>query len=157
MIMKVKYVQGIICLVMFLLFTNQAMAEDWEFRGFLPRGTAFYDKSSIKKINKNIYQVVTVTIYNENGKNDAFSILKRHDQAPENPDILTHELVLLEFDCENEKYKIASINIFDEIGSILLSAPEINDKWRDIIPKSINDTLRKKVCNSDKTSETDKK
>ena len=155
--MRAKYISSTIVLVVLLILTHQAWAEDWEFRGFLPRGTGFYDQSSIKKINDNIYQVWTATIYNEKGKEDAFTILQRHNKAPDNRNILTHELVLLEFDCANQKYRIASLSIFDEIGSVLLSAPEINDKWRDTVPNSINEKLKNKICTLGKTSDTDKK
>lgn len=155
--MRAKYISNAIVLAVLFIMTHQAWAEDWEFRGFLPRGTGLYDKSSIKKINDNIYQVWTATIYNEKGKEDAFTILQRHKKAPDNRNILTHELVLLEFDCANQKYRIASLNIFDEIGSVLLSAPEINDKWRDTVPNSINEKLKNKICAAGKISETDKK
>lgn len=154
--MKAKYTSTIVLAVL-LIMAHQAWAEDWEFRGFLPRGTGLYDQSSIKKINDNIYQVWTATIYNEKGKEDAFAVLQRHKKAPDNRNILTHELVLLEFDCANQKYRIVSLSIFDEIGSVLLSVPEINDKWRDTIPNSINEKLKNKICNLGKTSDTDKK
>ena len=144
--MKAKFAAGMIVLAVLCILAHQARAEDWEFRGFLPRGTGFYDQSSIKKINDKIYQVWTVTIYNEKGKADAFSILQRHNKAPEDRKILTHELVLLEFDCAKQKYRIASLNIVDEIGSVLLSAPDIDDKWREIVPNSINETLKNKIC-----------
>ena len=150
--MKIKNITNIICLIIFFLFANQSFAADWGIRGLLPRGTGYYDKNSIKKINKNISQVWTVTIYNEEGKADAFSILKRQEKAPESPEILNQEMILLEFDCVNQKYRIVSMDIYDKKGNILLSVPEINDKWHDIIPKSINEKLKDIVCSAVKTS-----
>lgn len=155
--MRAKNSQVIICLLIFFLFADQALAEDWKFRALLPRGTGYYDKSSIKKINEKISHVWTVTIYNENGKADAFSILKRQDKAPDNPELLSQESTLLEFDCVNGKYRISSINIYDEKDTLLLSVPEINSEWNDIIPNSINEKLRNIVCSTDETSKTEKK
>jgi hypothetical protein len=131
---------------------NRAWSAEWGFRGLLPRGTGYYDKSSIKKINSHISQVWTVTIYNEQGKEDAFSILKRQDKAPDNPGLLYQESTLLEFDCSNGKFRIASINIYDAQDNLLLSVPEINDQWHDVIPNSINEKLKNIVCNADDTS-----
>jgi hypothetical protein len=155
--MRAKNSQFIIYLIIFFLFANQALAEDWKFRGLLPRGTGYYDKSSIKKIKGNISHVWTVTIFNEKGKADAFSLLKRQDKAPDNPELLSQESTLLEFDCVNGKYRIASINIYDEKDILLLSVPEINSVWNDIIPNSINEKLKNIVCSAGETSKTEKK
>ena len=155
--MRAKNSQVIICLLIFFLFADQALAEDWKFRALLPRGTGYYDKSSIKKINEKISHVWTVTIYNEKGKADAFSLLKKQDKAPDNPEILSQELVLLEFDCVNEKYRIASMDIYDEKENLLLSVPEIDAEWHDIIPNSINEILKKIVCSVGENSNKEKK
>jgi hypothetical protein len=62
---KIKSFTITISLNIFLLFANRVFAADWAIRGLLPLGTGYYDKDSIKKINKNISQVWTVTVYNE--------------------------------------------------------------------------------------------
>lgn len=152
---KIFYVTCI--LLIFTLFASQAWAADWGFRGLLPRGTGYYDKHSIKKINKNTGQVWTVTIYNEKGKADAYSILKKRDKAPDNPETLSQELVLLEFDCANKKYRIVSLDIYDEKENLLLSVPEINGQWNDIVPNSINEKLKNIVCSHVKNSKTGNK
>jgi hypothetical protein len=131
---------------------NRAWSAEWGFRGLLPRGTGYYDKSSIKKINSQISQIWTVTIYNEQGKAAAFSILKRQDKAPDNANVLYQESTLMEFDCANGKYRIAAINIYDEKDNLLLSVPDINGNWHDIVPNSINEKLKNIVCNADDTS-----
>lgn len=143
-------------LLLSLFFSIQTWAAQWGFRGLLPRGTGYYDKNSIKKTDNNISQVWTVTIYNEQGKADAFSILKKQDKAPDNPAVLHQESTLLEFDCANGTYRIASINIYDEKGNVLLSVPEINSQWHDILPNSINEKLKNIVCNSDTESKKEK-
>jgi hypothetical protein len=155
--MKSKYFYTIIFFLIFFLFANQVWTAEWGYRGLLPRGTGYYDKNSIKKVNKSISQVWTVTIYNEKGKKDAFSLLKKQDKAPDNPEILSQELILLEFDCVKEKYRIVSMDIYDEKETLLLSIPEINGKWHDIIQNSINEKLKNVVCKVGKNFKTEKK
>ncbi len=150
--MRAKIFYFITFLLLSLLFMSRAWSAEWGFRGLLPRGTGYYDKSSIKKIDNNIRQVWTVTIYNEQGKADAFSILKRQDKAPDNPDILYQESTLLEFDCANGKFRITDINIYDEKDNLLLSVPDINGNWHDIVPNSINEKLKNIVCNAEDIS-----
>jgi hypothetical protein len=155
--MRAKIFYVIAFLIIFTIFTNRTWSSEWGLRGLLPRGTGYYDKSSIKKINENIRQVWTVTIYSKEGKADAFSILKKQDKAPDNPEVLNQESTLLEFDCANGKYRIASINIYDEKEYLLLSVSDINDKWHDVIPNSINDKLQNIVCSIGDASKNEKK
>jgi hypothetical protein len=144
--MKVKNFAGIICTLFCFLFGVQAIAADWGIRGLLPRGTGYYDKNSIKKINKSIHQVWTVTILNEKGKADVFSMLKKQGKSPDNPEILDQELILLEFDCVKAKYRIVAMDIYDQNGKVLLSVSDIPDPWHDVIPQSINEKLKDMVC-----------
>jgi hypothetical protein len=60
--MKIKNVQGIIILVIFLLFANHALASDWILYGSPDTGKEYYDKGSIQKVNKHIVRVWTKKI-----------------------------------------------------------------------------------------------
>ena len=62
-------------------------------------------------------------------------------------------MILLKFDCVNKKYRIVFMDIYDENSNILLSASEVNDKWHDIISRSVNEKLKDTVCSVDKTSD----
>jgi len=155
--MKVKNLQGIICLVIFSLFANQALAADWIFYTSISTGYMYYDKSNIKKVNKSIISVWTKTIYNRNGKTKYFSFLESIGKAPDNPDILNYELVLVEIDCVNKKYRASSMSIYDEKDSVLASQPKSINKWSDIPPNSQMEILKNEVCSVDKTSKTKKK
>ena len=75
--MKVKNVQSIICLVIIFLFANQAWAAEWIYYASTSIGMLYYDKSSIKKVNKNIISVWAKTIFNEDGKNRDFFISQK--------------------------------------------------------------------------------
>ena len=144
--MKTIKIYCIVILAALLLSAYGSLAADWGFRGLLPRGTGYYDKNSIRKISDHIYQVWTVTIYNERGRADAYAMLLKQEKAPGNPAVLNQESILLEFDCLQGKYRIVSINIYDEKDTLLFSVPETNDGWHDIIPNSINEKLNNAVC-----------
>ena len=156
--MKVKNVQVIICLVIFFLFANQAWALDWIYYTSSTIGKEYYDKSSIKKVNKNISHVWIKIILNGDAKTKNFSSLKSIGKAPENPDILNHQLMLIEIDCVNEKVKSSHMTINDAKGVVIASEPKsFISKWNDIPSDSNADKLKNIVCSAGKTSKTKEK
>ena len=155
--MKIKNVQGVICLVFFFLFANNAWAADWIRYASHTFGDTYYDKSSIKKVNKNIISVLTKTIYTENGKKEYFSFLESIGKAPGNPDILNNQLVSVEIDCVNKIYKVSSMSIYDEKDSVIASRPKSTDKLIDTPPNSQMEILEKEICSAGKTSKKKKK
>jgi len=155
--MKARNIQVIIYLAILLLFTNHAWAADWIFFTQSETGNNYYDKSTIEKVNKTIGRVLTKTIYNEGGKKDAFSYLKSIGNAPDNADLLSHELVLFEFDCVNKKNRISSILFYDKKGEILYFIPKTTEKMTNIPHGTDMETLKNIVCSAGKTSKTKKK
>jgi hypothetical protein len=149
--MKIKNLQGIIYLVIFSLFANQAWAADWQLFASSGGGDMYYDKSSIKKVNKDMVRVWTKKIYNEKGKLEEFSLLKSTGHAPRNIYILSHELILSEIDCVNEKIKISSNSIRDKRGHVVASTPQFYGKWNDIVHKSSDEKLKNVVCSAGRT------
>ena len=141
-----KKISLVISLVIFSLFANQAWAANWILYNTSDEDKMYYDKSSIKEVNKDIIQVWTKKLLTKNGKTKVPSSLKRIDKTFGNTKLWSNKFILLEFDCVNEKYRIASMNIYNEKGSMLLSKPEMNEKWRDIVPKSVNGPLKNVVC-----------
>jgi len=154
--MKIKNVQSIIYLVILLLFANQALAAEWIYYVSIPsQGAGYYDKSSIKKVNKNIIRVWTKTIFNEKGKTAAFSFLKSTGEAPDNLEKLSYEFDLNEIDCVNEKIKFPLVYIYNEDGAVIYKAPaDFIPQWYDTIPSSNTETLKNIVCRDGKTSKT---
>jgi ketosteroid isomerase-like protein len=145
--MKTKIFQGIIYLVIYFLFANHAWAADWIFYASTSTRDAYYDKSSIKKVNKNVISLYTKQILNENGKTQYFSFLKKIDKAPDNPNLLSYVLRLSEIDCVKERIKDYSMIIYDEKSNGIYSTPkDVTDKWNDIIPNSIGEKLKNIVC-----------
>jgi hypothetical protein len=157
-LMKVKNVQVIICLVIFFLFANQAWASDWIYYTSSTIGKEYYDKSSIKKVNKNISHVWIKIILNGDAKTKNFSSLKNIGKAPENPDILNHQLMLIGIDCVNEKVKSSHMTINDAKGVVIASEPKsFISKWNDIPSDSNADKLKNIVCSAGNTSKTKRK
>lgn len=144
--------------LLFSLLADGLWAADWGFRGLLPRGTGYYDKTSIKKIGNNISRVWTVTLLNEKGRNDAFSILQRKNKAPTSPEMLNQESTLLEIDCEKGQFRIVAYNIYDKNENLILSIEEVTDAaWHDIVAGSVNEKLKTIVCNTVETVKKDSK
>ncbi len=140
--MKAKNVQSIICLVIFFLFANQAWAADWIYYGTADVGDMYYDKSSIKKVNKSIISVWNKNILSEEAKTKYFSILKRIDKPPDNPSMLPYYTELMEIDCVNRKIKDISMIFYDEKGNVIYSSPESESgEWIDILPDSAGEKL----------------
>lgn len=155
--MKVRNVQSVICLVIFFLFANLAWAEDWISYEDSKTGTMYYDKSSVKEVNKNIFSVWTIKVYNKDGKTQDFARLKAKNNAPQNPDILNFTSILAEFDCVNKKFRVTAWTIYDKEKHVIYSAPKSIDKWKDIVANTASEKLKNIVCKSDKTSPTKKK
>jgi len=152
-----KKISSVISLVIFFLIANQIWAAEWTFYASYEDGKKYYDKNSIKKVNKNIVSVSTKTIYNESGKSMNFSFLKNIGEAPDNPYILNHQIVLNEIDCINKKINVTSITIYDEAGKVIASSQKFSDEWDDIRPHFHTEILKNIVCSVVKTSKAKKK
>ena len=116
------------------------------------QGHEYYDKSSIKKVNKNIIHVWTKILYNEAAKTKTYSFLKNIGKAPENFDKLSHVKILSEVDCVNDKIISISMIFYDTIGNLIYSSPKSFDEWADIVPDSNTEKLKNIVCSDGKTS-----
>ncbi|MGA3281422.1 MAG: surface-adhesin E family protein [Smithella sp.] len=140
--MKAKNIQSIICLVIFFIFASQAWAADWIYYGTSDVGDMFYDKSSIKKVDKSIISVWLKNILSQEGRTKYFSILKRLHKAPDNPSMLPYYTELMEIDCVNKKIKDFSMIVYDERSNVLYSSPESESgEWIDILPDSAGEKL----------------
>lgn len=155
--MKVRSVQMVIGLVCIFLFANLACAEDWISYDASKTGTKYYEKSSIKEVDKNITSVWTIKVYNQEGQKQDFAILKKKHQAPAKPEMLYSTSMLVEFDCVNKKFRVAAWTIYDKEKHVIYSAPKSIDKWQKIVARTASEKLKNIVCKSDKTFGTKKK
>jgi ketosteroid isomerase-like protein len=144
--MKIKNVQSIICLLIFSLFANQAWAADWIYFDTAAVGDVYYDKSSIKKVSKNIISVWNKDILSEKTKRKYFSILKEIHKAPKNPSMLNYYTKLMEIDCVNRKIKDIFVIFYDVKGEAVYSSPKSESgEWNDILPNTVGEKLIKIV------------
>jgi hypothetical protein len=143
---KTKNVQSIFCLVVLFLFiiANIAQAADWILFGQTASGDIYYDKSSIKE-DGNVVRVWTKDIYNKDGKMNTYEVLKNLGKTPDNPDVLSHQLILREFDCANKKMQSTSLTVYTVEGASVFSQSKSFDEWNDI-PNATLESLGKIVC-----------
>jgi len=140
--MKAKNIQSIIYLIIFSLFANQAWAADWIYFDTTSVGDMYYDKSSIKKIDKSIISVWNKDILSEEAKTKYFSILKGIHKAPDNPSMLSYYIKLVKIDCANKKIKDISVIFYDEKGNVIYLSPKSESgKWNAIIPNTVGEKL----------------
>src|SRR5664280_451927 len=141
--MKAKHIQVIICLVIFLLFANQAWATDWIYYDTSAAGDKlYYDKSRIKKENESIISVWTKNILSEETKTKYFSILKKMHEAPDNPSILSYCTKLMKIDCVNKKMKGTSVIFYDKKDKVVHSElKNESGKWDAILPNTVGEKL----------------
>jgi hypothetical protein len=146
--MKAKNVQSISCFVLLFLFivANHVWAADWILFGQTMSGDIYYDKSSINE-NGSIVRVWTKEIYNKDGKMNTYEILKNLGKTPANPDILSHQLILREFDCSNEKMQSISVTVYTAEGASVFSQWKSFNEWHDS-PNPTLQSLGKIVCST---------
>jgi hypothetical protein len=157
--MKAKKVQGIVCLVVFLLFANQAWAAEWVLCASPSSGARlYYDKSSIKKADNDIIRVSNKFVYNsKTEKKNAFAALKGINKAPKNPDIMSHDLSVNEIDCVNKKHRLVSVTFYNVKGKAIYSSSKFSKEWNPIAPESFMEKIQNTVCSDCKTCESTKK
>lgn len=146
MMMKARNGLSLFCLAIFSLFTvsSPVWADDWILFGQTASGDIYYDKSSIQE-EGNIVRVWTKEIYNQDGKINTYEILKSLGHAIATPDLLSHQLILREYDCANEKMQSTSLNVYTVEGTSVFSQRKSFNEWNDI-PNSTLESLEKLVC-----------
>ena len=150
--MKARHLQIFIYLLVFSLFPNQVWTADWIQYASPSDGKTYYDKSSIKEIDKNIIRVSIKIIYSENGKIETFSVLKSIDKAPEKSDILSYQLREEEINCANIKVKSYTVNFYNKEDHVFYKIPNSVGEWRDIVSDSHIETLKNIVCTTGNNS-----
>jgi hypothetical protein len=136
----------IIILTAFLLSANDSWAGNWVLLGANPYGTEYYNPSDAKKVNKNIIRVRTKTIYNERGKFKNFSLLKKTDEDPRNPYVLSFEMQRIEFNCTSGKHRLHSGGIYDKRGNLIADLTQPSEKWSKVPAKSNIEKLKDIIC-----------
>ena len=152
--MKTFHLAVIMLIAGFFLRADHAWGGDWISLGLTASGIEYYNNSDIKKSGKNIFHVRTKIIYNERGKVNRFSLLKKMGKAPGNPYILSYEMKWSELNCNHKKYRISSGGIYDKRGNMIASLPKNDTAWHDMIPRSNEEKLNNIVCDRGNFSKT---
>ena len=119
---------------------------EWSKIGSTSTGDTYYSKNSIKEVRDNVFLIQTKAIYSDGGKKEKFLFLKSIDSAPDNSEMLSHELRLWHVDCAANKINPFSSTIYNTENNIIVSSPEFPDKWDDILPNSLASELKNIVC-----------
>lgn len=144
--MKTRNLQIFMCLVIFFFVAGQARASNWILYGSSKIGDGYYDKDSVVKVNGKVIHVLTKTLFNDVGKLQNYSALKKKGKAPGNPYLLNYEFILFEIDCLNAKIKVSSRRICDKRGNVIASDLASHEKWNNAVPGSNLEKLKNEVC-----------
>ena len=134
---------SLFCLAIFSLFTVSSFvwAEDWKLFGQTASGDIYYDKSSITE-EGNIVRVWTKEIYYQDGKINTYEILKSLGRAIATPDMLSHQLILREYDCANEKMQSTSLTVYTVEGTSVFSQRKSYNEWNDTTVPTLVEQIR---------------
>jgi len=139
--MKINNVQGIICLVIFLIFANYAWASEWIFYSDLG-GRSFYDKDSIKSISTKTLTVWTkllpaqtnIDMYREM-RDDTKKLIKEgkypFKRRQVDDDELSYQKVLMEINCNSGSYKYLKFIQYNKSDEIIYSSDDNNKEKND--------------------------
>jgi len=138
-----------LAILFFFSAVHYIEAAEWIFYGETRSGHLYYDNISIKN-NGDIARVRTMAIFNDDGKIELASALRKIGKASGNLDLLSHSITLEEVDCVNKKLKISTMTIFNEKGGSIHSPVIKSDEWDNIIPETNGDILWTIVCRGSK-------
>lgn len=155
--MKTRNLQLIIFLAVIFFWAERTFAAEWIFLESVSTGAQYYKQSSVKAVDKNIMRVWVKEIYNDNGKIKNFSFLKTINKKPINPYILSHELKLIEINCEKEKIRGCADSIYDKQGNVIAEIPDSYYARKDFVSKSVYEKIINTVCNANKPSDHKKR
>lgn len=100
----------------------------------------------IENQTKNVVQVWVKRVLTDEGEK-AFIQDRRNNGLPtEGWNRLKHFTSLYEIDCKEKNGRVLSVVIYDKDGKVVYSSSFGQPKWESMVPDSIGDTFRKKVC-----------
>jgi len=170
-IMKTKYVQSIICLVIIFIFANQAWATDWKYYALDTSDSVhFYDERSIVHLQGDTIQVWTKWVFSKKQKEsvrtvewpelskaqaEVFAKYKRTDYV----------VTLSEINCATRTIQGLMERQYDDNGSLLdtvdketlSKVSKHTGEGLYITPESIDETLYNVVCEKMRQYPTNKK
>jgi len=145
--------------ILLLFFSTAASADPWTLcASSSAGGKLYFDKSSIKKVNKNVFRVSNKFEYvTPLNKQRAYAALKNIHKAPRHADLLSYDLSVNDINCANNTYRPVSASFHDVKGKTVYAMTETDKRWRRIVTGSFMDELRKTVCGQSQNQKPKKK
>jgi hypothetical protein len=128
--------------------TKKTDKYDWVQYGRPLNGSVYaYDKASITYKEKNIVRVWRKLTYSEEHREkDIQQLVKSGLYTKAQLEKLSYDLTLHEIDCKNKRSLLLNIICYDRYDNVLLKRSNHNAPWKQIVPDSQTDLLRKQVC-----------
>jgi len=141
--MKSLSVELGVILIGFAIFGYaEVRGADWKLYDSCERYLCYYDTQNITQPSKNIVRVWEKWDYTEKGVIDFMSHMEKFGSKYRN---LSYLKFLEEINCLEGTYRSLSLTYYDNKGDVI-SAFSNSSEWDFIIPKSMNESLCKKVC-----------
>jgi len=121
------------------------LTSDWVEYGSIEYGNYSYNKKKIIHKTNNILQVWEKLIFTNEGGLKMIEWRRYNGMSTEGYNNLSHTLYLTEIDCQKGMYRDLSTSDYDIDGKVLYTKSE-KSNWDYIVPDSIMDNLRMKVC-----------
>jgi len=135
-------------LIIFPLVTTVNGNDDWVIYETSYGGDVYsYSKVSIKPKTKDMVQVWSKQVYSDKSREEVIQKLMESGLFTKTElEKLSYNVILQEIDCKEKKSRIVSIRYYDKDSNVLYSSAVEKIIWTYIIPDTVTDILRKKVC-----------
>ena len=128
---------------------KETKKEGWIYYGRTEDGDWYYDNSSIMKVSPNIIRVWNKLIFTKDWKEknkDFIQNIIEQKLSKGDYNKLHHRITLDEIDCLKNTWKYMKYVDYSDEGESLLDYDYLPPEIRLIIPETIKDVLRRKVC-----------
>lgn len=145
--MRMKQFNAVIFLsflMMFILVTHAIGSSDWLENYTDKNGDILLYK--IERRTNHIVQVWAKRVFSDDGGEEFVLDSRNNGLNTRGWNKLGHLTSLCEVDCLKRKDRVLSVVIFAADGKVVYSGSFGTPGWDDIVPDSIGDSFRKKVC-----------
>jgi len=145
---------GVICVIGFYGSGNtQESTDRWIYYGTTEDGNQYYyNKVSTTYVSPyaspKVVKVWEKIKYSEVGKDQIIQMNKKNGLSIDGYDKLNNVIFLKEVECINKTYKIIKIVDYDDEGKILDDIDYPKPTTRQIMPGSMGEAFRNKVCSA---------
>jgi len=145
---KISSVIFLSFLVLLLLVTPVISSDDWvEYRTDKDGNVDSYKKGNVeKKDGEYIVQIWEKRFYSDEGRVKEFQRMMGSGVSTKKYDKLSHRIYLIEINCKKKMSQTLYVVVYDTDGKGLHSENFDKGKGEYIVPDSVDDNLRKQVC-----------